>query len=110
MNKKVPSALNLEQKRQQRIDELVDQGPHWTEQYKPGSFGCHELLDRTSLVADLVERHVLSHPACLQNQDWFALAEQAVTALRDLYQQVGAAHLEDKSNEASVLLPDIQPH
>lgn len=102
MNKKVPPALDLEQERQQRIDDLMDQGPHWIEQYKPGSFGCHELLDRTSLVADLVEQQVLSHPTCLQNREWFALAEQAVTALRELYQQVGAAHLEDTREEASV--------
>lgn len=110
MNKKVPLALAVEKERQQRITELMDQGSHWVEQNKPGSFGCHELLDRTSLVAALVEQQVLSHPACIQNRDWFALAEQAVSALRDLYQQVGAAHLEDQSNEASAPFPDLRSH
>jgi hypothetical protein len=70
------------------------------EQYKPGSFGCHELLDRTSLAADFVERYVRSHPACVQDPDWFALAEQAVTALQELYQRVGAAHLDDQNQAA----------
>ena len=109
MSKPVTQASDTEQERQHLADELLaDHGPRWAEQYKPGSFGCHELLDRTSLVADLVEQQVLSHPACVQNPDWFALAEQAVTALRELYQQVGAAHLDDKSNGANVSPSDIQ--
>jgi hypothetical protein len=89
--------LDTEQERQQLIDELTaEHGSHWTEQYQPGSFGCHELLDRTALVADTVERYVLTHPACVQNQEWFALAEQAVVALRELYQRIGAVHLDDQ--------------
>jgi hypothetical protein len=111
MSKHVPPAFDVEQERQQRADELqADYGPHWAEQYKPGSFGCHELLDRTSLVADLVEQQVLSHPACVQNPEWFALAEQAVVALRELYQQVGAAHLDDKSNGPDMPEPDVRPN
>jgi hypothetical protein len=66
--------------------------PGWAEQHKPGSFGCHELLDRTALAADLVERYVLTHPACVRNPDWHRLAEKAADALHELYQQVGAAH------------------
>ncbi len=60
---------------------------------EPGSFGCHELLDRTSILADQIDSQVLSHPACIQNSEWFALAHQAMTALHDLYQAVGAEHL-----------------
>lgn len=59
---------------------------------EPGSFGCHELLDRTNILADQVDS-LLAHPACLQNPEWFALAHQAMTALHDLYQAVGAEHL-----------------
>ena len=85
-----------EQDRQQRISELTaEQGPEWTEQYKPGSFGCHELLDRTALTSDMVEQLILSHPACFQNAEWYALADQAVNALAELYQRVGAVHLSD---------------
>ena len=64
------------------------------EDFKPGSFGCHELLDRTSIAADTLEQFVLSHPACIQNPDWYALADKAVTALRELYQRIGAEHLD----------------
>jgi hypothetical protein len=96
MSTQAAKALDTEQERQQRIDEMnAEYGPHWSEQYHPGSFGCHELLDRTSLAADIVEQYVLSHPACAQNRDWFALAEQAVTALRELYQRIGEEHLSD---------------
>jgi hypothetical protein len=70
-----------------------EEGPGWIERYKPGEPGCHELLDRASLLSDMTERYLLEHPACIANPAWYALAEQAAVALRDLYQQVGAAHL-----------------
>jgi hypothetical protein len=97
MNPHPTEALDTERERQQRLDELIaEHGPQWSEPYKPGSFGCHELLDRTSMAADIVEQYVLSHPACAQRKDWFALAHQAVTALRELYLRVGTEHLDDQ--------------
>jgi hypothetical protein len=97
MSKHAIKVDDIEQERQQLIDELVaDHGAHWAELYEPGSFGCHELLDRTALAADVVERYVRTHPACIQNQGWFALAQQAVVALQELYQRIGAAHLDAK--------------
>jgi hypothetical protein len=87
----------IEQDRQQILNEAAaDNGPNWREQFEPGSFGCHELLDRTAFVSDLVQRLVLTHPACALNRDWYALADQATTALCELYQQVGAAHVNEK--------------
>lgn len=101
MSSQSTKALDIERERQQCIEEMIaEHGPQWSKQYKPGSFGCHELLDRTSMAADIVEQYVLSHPACVQNQKWFALAEQAVAALRELYQRVGEEHLDDKSHAA----------
>lgn len=97
MGKHALKVPDMVQERQQLRDELAaDHGPHWAEQYEPGSFGCHELLDRTALAADIVERYVRTHPACVQNQEWFALAEKAVAALQELYQRIGATHLDDK--------------
>lgn len=90
--------LNTEQERQQLFDEMkAEEGSNWFDHYKPGSLGCHELLDRTALAADIVERFVLSHPACIQNRNWYALAEQAVATLREMYQQIGAEHLDGES-------------
>jgi hypothetical protein len=86
----------VEQLRQHYIHECendtVTDGD-WKELSKPGSFGCHELLDRTSIAMSGLERDILSHPACLQNKEWFELAHTAVEALNNLYQKVGAAHL-----------------
>ncbi len=97
MGKHALKVPDTEQERQQLLDELaVDHGPHWAAQYEPGLFGCHELLDRTALAADIVERYVRTHPACVEHREWFALAEQAVAALQKLYQQIGAVHLDDK--------------
>jgi len=68
-------------------------GPDWEVRFQPGSFGCHELLDRTALVARMVEESIQSHPACLRNPEWFALADRASAALAELYQRIGEEHL-----------------
>jgi hypothetical protein len=84
----------VERERLRKVEELAaDSGQHWAEGYRPGSPGCHELLDRTALLSDMLERHLLSHPACVANPGWYMLAEQAAAALRELYQQIGAEHL-----------------
>ena len=94
MNRQPPDTLAVEQDRLQLAQELADDhGAGWAELFKPGSLGCHELLDRTNWIGDMVEQHILNHPSCVQNAEWFALAEQATTALRELYQRVGAVHL-----------------
>jgi hypothetical protein len=86
----------VQQDRQERIDEVVaDHDPGWLESFKPGSFGCHELLDRTSIVVNIVDEYLLSYPACVQNREWLALARQAFDALAKLYQCVGAVHLDE---------------
>jgi hypothetical protein len=83
----------IEKDRLQRAAELAEDGKDWAEDYKPGSFGCHELLDRTAMFAAMVEQEIQSHPACIANPEWFLLAEQASAALRELYQKIGAEHL-----------------
>jgi hypothetical protein len=85
---------DFESYRQELLAEMdAEHGPDWSRLNAPGSFGCHELLDRTNLVGDLVEESVLNHPACIGNPEWFALASQAVESLRDLYQRIGQEHL-----------------
>ncbi len=84
----------IEKERQRQAAELTaDCGGAWADEYRPGTPGCHELLDRTALLSDMLERHLLTHPACVANPAWFQLAEQAAAALRELYQQVGDEHL-----------------
>ena len=81
-----------ENDRAERAAELVaEYGPDWPEQWAPGTLGSHELLDRTFIVADNLENFVLSHPACVANAEWYALASQAVDLLQMLYQEVGGA-------------------
>jgi hypothetical protein len=92
MDQRLIDPAILEQDRQQRLEELdAEQGPGWRDQFRPGTFGGHELLDRTALLAAGVEEYLLSHPACIEKQEWFALAGQAVAVLQELYQQVARA-------------------
>jgi hypothetical protein len=91
----------MEQERQQQVDELAaEHGPRWFDTFKPGTFGCHELLDRTSMVAGLLDQYVLSHPACVLDAEWYALARQASEALAELYHRIGASHLAEEGDEA----------
>jgi len=94
MNKinRIPSEIEQERERQ-AAEFSADGNANWAADNRPGSFGCHELLDRTNMLADLVEGQIQNHPACVANAEWFALAEQAASALRELYQRVGADHL-----------------
>lgn len=92
------SQEEIERNRLRRASQLASEcGEDWAEPYRAGSCGCHELLDRTALLADLVESHLLEHPACVANSSWYQLAEQAAEALRELYQKIGAEHLENES-------------
>ena len=75
----ISSPEEVEQVRLQLAEQLAsDSGANWADGYRPGSPGCHELLDRASLVADMLERHLLGHPACVAHPGWYSLApEQA---------------------------------
>lgn len=68
-------------------------GPAWETNYAPGSSGCHELLDRLSMLAEMVDRYLVEHPACIAKTEWHSIAESAAASLRELYQRVGADHL-----------------
>src|SRR5262245_28793847 len=98
MNIPITPLAELERERQRLLDELKEEGSDWAERYKPGSLGCHELLDRTALFAEMAEQCVVSHPASVLNPEWYSLAAQAVAILSDLYQRVGQEHL-NKSGE-----------
>lgn len=91
--------LNNDEIEQQRLERIAEHetysGADWDSGFEPGTFGGHELLDRTHLVLNLIDEHILDHPACLRDPAWYALANRAFDALFKLYQQVGAVHLED---------------
>jgi hypothetical protein len=88
------NAEEVEQDRLRKANEmLTESGEGWVVGFLPGANGCHELLDRTALLSDLVQRYLLDHPACVANPEWYRLANQAAAALQDLYQLVGAVHL-----------------
>lgn len=94
MSLDVNESVDREQTRQNKADEIAaDQGADWQIQFAPGSFGCHELLDRVARAAEQLERDLLEHPACVANGQWYGLADEAATALHELYQRIGALHL-----------------
>ena len=88
----VPSESEVD--RQKLLAELhAEQEADWENEYAPGSFGCHELLDRTSLILQTLDSQILNHPACVLNPTWFDLAEEASAALAKMYQLIGEEHL-----------------
>ena len=56
--------IDAEAERQERLADLIaEHDSSWLEQFKPGTFGCHELLDRAAFFAKILEDSLLSHPA-----------------------------------------------
>ena len=94
------ASFSAESQRQEAIAERqMESGPDWDKGFEPGTLGGHELLDRTYLILNLIEQHLLDHPSCLRDPSWFATAERAAAALRELYQDVGAAQPENASTD-----------
>jgi hypothetical protein len=50
---------------------------------------AHEALDRTSVIEEMVDRFLLTHPYVAFNSDVLALIEQASDALASAYQLIG---------------------
>lgn len=62
--------------------------------FEPGSFGCHEALHIASVLAEMVDERLCEHEAVKANSDWVRLANDARTALFELYQAIGREHLQ----------------
>ncbi len=67
-------------------------GPEEAAQHAPGSFGCHEALHMSLVLAELVEARLCDHPAVRLVPEWQVLADRAADALQALYQAIGARH------------------
>lgn len=87
-------ADEIEAERAELARELVAEfGEDWSLEFRPGTAGCHELVDRASMLADIVARNLATHPACVARPEWFCLAQQALTALQTLYQRAADEHV-----------------
>ena len=62
--------------------------------FAPGTHGCHEALHMAAVLVGMVDRELAEHPAVKANPAWKALADRAGRALADLYQAIGAEHLD----------------
>lgn len=65
----------------------------------PGSIGCHEATHTASIVLELLDQHLLHHPAIAGNAEWFRLASRASEALFNLYQVMGAAQIDHHTDD-----------
>ena len=75
-----------------KLDSDYADDPAWRDRFKPGSFGCHEALHTASVLAAVVEEHLVDHPAIVLDPECFRLASRAAEALADLYQAIGRRH------------------
>jgi hypothetical protein len=90
--------LELEEERLKQLDLLARErdiaSATMLARYAPGTLGYHEATHTASIVLDLVDQHLLHHPAIAGNAEWFRLASRASEALFNLYQAMGSAQLE----------------
>lgn len=68
-------------------------GPVEGTMWGPGTWGCHELLDRTCMILEILEEHIYKHPSIKYSKKWEKLASKAGKALAELYQEIGKVHL-----------------
>jgi hypothetical protein len=62
--------------------------------YKPGSFGCHEALHTTWMLMDMTERYLANHRTIEDNEEWSSAVSGVLDSFWNLYQLIGAEHLE----------------
>jgi hypothetical protein len=96
------SELELERERLDALDMRdAEEDSAWRERYSPGTCGCHEALHVSSIVANLIADRLMEHGAVIQNPEWYRLAQQAHSAMFDLYQAIGAVHLTAEPSKGS---------
>lgn len=60
--------------------------------FKPGSFGFHEMVDRSCLVAELFSREIAGHPAA-DHPKLRTRIKRLEEGLFELYRMAGTLHL-----------------
>lgn len=83
------SDAEIEEDRHQALADLENDA---SAKFAPGSMGCHEALHMANMMADTLERQLLTHPAILLNPAWYARVWRACDELGALYQEIGAVH------------------
>lgn len=57
--------------------------------FKPGTYGHHEALHTASVVLEIIETHLSTHPAVILHKEAYALADEAMSKVFALYQLLG---------------------
>lgn len=73
------------------IEELKNDG-YVIKHFVPGSYGCHEALDRVHMFVNMLDSNLADHPSIKMNDEWLGMVENAIEILADLYQKIGAKH------------------
>lgn len=74
--------------------DLFDGIEELSARFRPGTHGAHEALHTASIVMELHAARLLDHPAVLIDPQAYRLASRAHEFLFDLYQYLGAVHLD----------------
>lgn len=70
------------------------------ENIEPDAFHYHEIMDRLTLINDLVERQIIDHPVCYKHADFKKMMDDIVSKLADAYIKIGTIHFNnDTENE-----------
>ena len=70
------------------------------DRFAAGSFGCHEALHMAYVFHEMIDKHLANHPSIQNNPLWAHLASSASSHLYQLYQAIGAVHLDKVGKES----------
>lgn len=88
------------QKQSQKLKSLYPYS--WLpEDFKPGSLGFHEAVDRTCLIAELFSYQVASHPAVEVHPKLKKLSDKIENQLFELYQKLSLVHAFERGHGSS---------
>lgn len=66
--------------------------------FKPGSYACHEALHMADVILSMIYDHLVDAPAISNNEEWSKLAMNARSAVDKLYQAIASEHFKDTKN------------
>ena len=86
----------IERQRQEEWKQLLKEfkkdNDRSTEGYMPGTYPTHAAFHLSSVLQDMVGRHLLEHPSIIADEVWYRHAYRAHEELFALYQEMGVGH------------------
>lgn len=85
--------MKFKKRTNKQIDKDEDKREReYSKHFKFGSFGSHELVDRTEMLMNFWNEYIIEHPRVMMTPQFDKLAQQVSGLMYDLYNMASIAH------------------